>query len=72
MEAQRWSTTSPKDVDFGFGNGSMGLSADMAEEIAAQRARIEERDRVNEILERRPRRMERKLARELWSCLVAD
>ncbi|KAF2634637.1 hypothetical protein P280DRAFT_413354 [Massarina eburnea CBS 473.64] len=69
MEAQRWSTELPENYDSGYGGG-MELS--VAEEREAQSAQAEERRRVQEVLERRPRRMERRLVRELWSCLVAD
>ncbi|PVI08350.1 hypothetical protein DM02DRAFT_621234 [Periconia macrospinosa] len=41
------------------------------EEMTNQ-ARKEERKKIREILESRPSRMQRSLARELWSCVVAD
>lgn len=57
------------DSDAGM---EMEISAELMEELEAQRAREEERARINAVLEKRPRRMQRGLARELWSCLVAD
>jgi amino acid transporter len=42
------------------------------ENYNAQLAQERERNRIAEILEQRPRRLERSLIRELWSCVVAD
>lgn len=67
LEAQRWSTASPKDVGAEF-----EMSPDLQEEYEMQRAHEEERRRIEEVLIRRPERMERALWRELWSCVVAD
>ncbi|KAF1961896.1 hypothetical protein CC80DRAFT_463405 [Byssothecium circinans] len=72
MEEQRWRTESPKNDEYGIAGGGMEPSLDILEEMEAQRARVEEKKRVQEILERRPKRMERRLGRELWSCLVVD
>lgn len=65
LEAQRWDTGSPKDVSAEFDIYDL-------EEYETRRAQQEERRRIEEILERRPKRMERRLARELWSCVIAD
>lgn len=48
------------------------LTPEMQDEIEAQGARREERDRVQAILEMRPIRMERGFWRELWSFVIAD
>ena len=42
------------------------------EEYQTRLAQQEENARIIEILQRRPRRLERSLIRELWSCVVAD
>ncbi|CAI6334541.1 unnamed protein product [Periconia digitata] len=62
------------DFDFNGGGGNdVGMiSAEILEELEEEQAREEERARINDVLMKRPRRMERGLARELWSCLVAD
>ncbi|KAF1964189.1 amino acid transporter [Bimuria novae-zelandiae CBS 107.79] len=67
LEAQRWSTASP-----GTASAESGMSSDMQEQYEMQRANEEARRQVVEILERRAKRMERSLLRELWSCVVAD
>ncbi|KAJ4298149.1 hypothetical protein N0V90_006048 [Kalmusia sp. IMI 367209] len=67
LEAQRRSAASPRDTGLEF-----ELSPDLQEEYDMQQAREKERRRVEEILELRPQRMERRLLRELWSCVVAD
>ncbi|KAL5438880.1 hypothetical protein PMIN05_005597 [Paraphaeosphaeria minitans] len=67
LEAQRCSTASPKHVSDEF-----EMSLDAQEEYEMQRAHEEERRRIEEVLVRRPERMERPLWRELWSCVVAD
>lgn len=51
---------------------SVELSPEMQDEIEAQRARREERQRIRDILEKRPKRMERGFWREIWSFVVAD
>lgn len=75
---------SPRQSRLGFGESSKGkapvndnveesdLSPEMQDEIEAQRARREERERVRAILETRPMRMERGFWRELWSFVIAD
>ena len=66
LEAQRQGPSSPKDVSAEF-----DMSYDL-EEYETRRAQEEERGRIEEILERRPKRMEKRLAKELWSCVIAN
>ncbi|KAK7181055.1 hypothetical protein DPSP01_003596 [Paraphaeosphaeria sporulosa] len=67
LEAQRWSTASPK-----YASAEFEMSPDLQEEYEMQRGNEEERQRIEEVLLRRPERLERALWRELWSCVVAD
>jgi yeast amino acid transporter len=74
LERQRsWSTFSPKEIiiseslDF-----DSEIDPDLQEELEAKRARIQERKRVHQILERRSKRLQRGVLRELWSCFVED
>ncbi|KAJ4355767.1 uncharacterized protein N0V89_003787 [Didymosphaeria variabile] len=67
IEAQRWSAASPKHI-----STELEMSHDLLEEYEARKAHEEQRRRIQEVLRRRPGRMERSLLRELWSCVVAD
>ncbi|CAO2651531.1 Nn.00g041010.m01.CDS01 [Neocucurbitaria sp. VM-36] len=51
---------------------SVEMSPDMQEELEAQDARRRERDRIAQILSRRPERLERGVWREIWSFVVTD
>ncbi|KAH7374374.1 amino acid permease-domain-containing protein [Pyrenochaeta sp. MPI-SDFR-AT-0127] len=53
-------------------HSSIEVDPDMQEEIEAQNARENERNRIAQILEQRPKRLERGLWRELWSFIVTD
>jgi amino acid transporter len=67
LEAQRWSAASPKSLSAEF-----EMSPELQEEYEMQQAHEEERKRIEEMLRLRPGRMERRLWRELWSCVVVD
>ncbi|KAL1605163.1 hypothetical protein SLS60_004706 [Paraconiothyrium brasiliense] len=67
MESQRWGTTPPNHVDTEF-----EMSDDQLDEYEAQKAHEQQRRGIEEVLGRRPRRIERNLLRELWSCVIAD
>jgi amino acid transporter len=51
---------------------SLMLSPEIQDEIEAERAIKEERGRIEEILQKRPSRLERGFWRELWSFVVTD
>jgi amino acid transporter len=51
---------------------SLMLSPEIQDEIEAKRAITEERGRIEEILQKRPSRLERGFWRELWSFVVTD
>ncbi len=51
---------------------SYEMSPEAQEEAEAQDARRKERERIAQILRRRPKRLERGVWRELWSFVVAD
>jgi amino acid transporter len=51
---------------------SVVLSPEIQDEIEAERAIKEERERIKEILQKRPARLERGFWRELWSFVVTD
>jgi amino acid transporter len=73
MDAQNDTVVSPTDtwVD-PLGEESAGMTSDMKEEIMMEAAREIERARIEQILERRPERLERGLWREIWSFVVTD
>ncbi len=48
------------------------LSTEVQEEIEAQDARREAKERISQILRGRPKRLERGVLRELWSFVVTD
>ena len=50
----------------------LDLSPEMLDEVEAQRARREERQRIHDVLERRSRRWERGFWREMWSFVVVE
>lgn len=58
---------SPEDS---IAHRDLGLSPEMLDEIEAQRAQREERQRIQDILEQRPRRWEEGFWREMWSFVV--
>lgn len=51
---------------------SVEVSQEYHEESGVQNAARQERERIAQILRRRPRRLERGVWREIWSFVVAD
>ena len=48
------------------------LTPEQREEYQIQMARREERKWIEDVLKERPKRMEKSLLRELWSCIIVD
>jgi amino acid transporter len=73
MDVQNDTVVSPTDtwVD-PLGEESAEMTSDMKEEIMMEAARESERVRIEQVLERRPERLERGLWREIWSFAVTD
>ncbi|KAF2248498.1 hypothetical protein BU26DRAFT_531763 [Trematosphaeria pertusa] len=75
LEVKHCSFASP-DVEAGqerhAGVEVMELTPDQLDEIEEKEAIAEQRIRIVNVLKKRPKRMERPLWRELWSCLVKD
>jgi amino acid transporter len=73
MDAQNDIVVSPTDtwVD-PLGEESAEMTSDMKEEIMMEAARESERVRIEQVLDRRPERLERGLWREIWSFVVTD
>jgi amino acid transporter len=51
---------------------SVSMSPDMQEEVIMEAARESERARIEQILERRPKRLGRGVWREIWSFIITD
>lgn len=48
------------------------LDAEILDEIEAQRAQLEERQKIQDILERKPRRWQNGFWREMWSFVIVQ